>query len=145
MKIIREIKPRDEPRDGFANDTEREFAELLDSWGIAWEHEPHFYYGDDPNRPPGDSPRGYRPDFWLCELGIYVEIYANERWSRDHKLVGKKTHKIRWLSTYTNEAALLLSKRNWPKNLEDFLYLVRRSTIGATLEHYEPSNPTISL
>lgn len=141
MTLIKMEMPREMPRQDFANETEREFTQLLDVWGIDWEYEPHFFYEDDPDRPAGDSPHGYRPDLWLPGLGVYVEIYANKTWSRNHKLVGHKRARIRWLSFHENEATYLVSRRSWPEDRDDFLRQVRRAMIASAFEHYDPIPP----
>ncbi|HXG76172.1 MAG TPA: hypothetical protein VNJ53_06350 [Gaiellaceae bacterium] len=57
--------------DGFAHPVERELARLFDAHGIAWEYEPHTFVlerdGD------GTVREAFTPDFYLPELGLYVE------------------------------------------------------------------------
>ena len=55
----------------WANSTE-EFAALLDSYGIVWQHEPHQFpiaFDDD-----GNPTEFFTPDFYLPETDEYIEL-----------------------------------------------------------------------
>ncbi len=72
----------------FAHPSERLFAALLDLHGIRWEYEPVEFAlrWDDEGSPSG----GFRPDFWLPELGCFVELTT-----ADQRLVTRKNAKVR--------------------------------------------------
>ena len=56
----------------FAHAAEAEVAGLLDFWGVRWEYEPHTYpLVEDAT---GHVTESFTPDFWLPELGCYLEI-----------------------------------------------------------------------
>jgi anti-anti-sigma factor len=57
--------------DNFAHPVERELARLFDQHGIAWEYEPHTFvleWAAD-----GSIREGFTPDFFLPEIGVYLE------------------------------------------------------------------------
>lgn len=75
-------------RASFAHPSERLFATLLDLYDIAWSYEPVEFplHWDDLGRPT----RGFRPDFYLPDQRLFVELtYA------DQKLVTRKNAKVR--------------------------------------------------
>jgi hypothetical protein len=82
----------DPDRDGcrFAHESERQFARLLDFYGVAWEYEPtEFTLEWDPLGRPS---QGFRPDFYLPAYDLYIEITT-----LNQRLVTKKNRKIRRL------------------------------------------------
>jgi hypothetical protein len=88
----------DEPGDGplpheavaFAHGSERQFATLLDFYGIAWQYEPHTFVleRDAAGRPV----EAFSPDFYLPAYDLYIEITTLRQ-----KLVTKKNRKVRRL------------------------------------------------
>lgn len=72
----------------FAHPSERLFAALLDVHGIRWEYEPVEFTlrWDDEGHPSG----GFRPDFWLPDIGWFVELTT-----ADQRLVTRKNAKVR--------------------------------------------------
>lgn len=64
------------------------FAALLDVRGIRWEYEPVEFTlrWDDEGSPSG----GFRPDFWLPDIGWFVELTT-----ADQRLVTRKNAKVR--------------------------------------------------
>jgi len=74
----------------FAHESERQFARLLDFYGIAWEYEPvEFVLEWDEQREPVQA---FRPDFYLPEHDLFIEITT-----LNQKLVTKKNRKVRRL------------------------------------------------
>ena len=55
----------------FAHPVERELARLYDHYGIAWEYEPHTIVLE--RHADGSVREAFTPDFFLPELGVYVE------------------------------------------------------------------------
>ena len=56
----------------FANRSERRFARILDFYRLRWEYEPHtFPLVWDRS---GNATQSFTPDFWLPDLGVYVEL-----------------------------------------------------------------------
>jgi hypothetical protein len=72
----------------FAHESEVRFARILDFYGVRWEYEPVEFAleWDDSGRPVS----GFRPDFWLPEPGLFVEVTT-----LNQRLVTKKNGKVR--------------------------------------------------
>jgi hypothetical protein len=72
----------------FAHPSERLFAALLDLYEERWEYEPVEFplRWDDRGFPIA----GFRPDFWLPERGIFIELTT-----ADQRLVTRKNGKVR--------------------------------------------------
>lgn len=82
-------RPRAEEVD-FAHNSERQFALLLDFYGIDWDYEPRsFPINWDRN---GDPRQYFTPDFHLPDEDLYIEITT-----MNQKLVTKKNRKVRML------------------------------------------------
>lgn len=87
-EIISEIKAIKEP--DFAHPSEKEFANILDMHNIKWEYEPtEFPLEWDAE---GNIIFGFRPDFYLVEHDIYIELTT-----RQQKYVTEKNKKMRLL------------------------------------------------
>jgi len=74
----------------FAHNSERQFAKLLDFYGIEWEYEPRTFTleRDRDGRPA----QAFSPDFYLPAYDLYIEITT-----LNQKLVTKKNRKARRL------------------------------------------------
>jgi hypothetical protein len=76
------------PRPNFAHASEAEMARILDFYQVRWEYEPHVF--------PvvwnleGAVVESFSPDFWLPDLGLYLEMTTLRQ-----KLVRKKNRKLR--------------------------------------------------
>jgi hypothetical protein len=75
---------------GFAHNSERQFAKLLDFYGIEWQYEPHTFVLDRDE--DGHPTQAFSPDFFLPAYGLYIEITTLKQ-----KLVTKKNRKVRRL------------------------------------------------
>ncbi len=74
----------------FAHNSERQFASLLDFYGIAWAYEPvEFVLAQDVEGRPTIA---MRPDFYLPAYDLFIEITT-----LNQKLVTKKNAKVRRL------------------------------------------------
>jgi hypothetical protein len=72
----------------FAHNSERQFAKLLDFYGIAWDYEPRtFILEHDKDGRPSQA---FTPDFYLPAYDLYIEITT-----LNQKLVTKKNRKAR--------------------------------------------------
>src|SRR5439155_2195257 len=60
---------RNTPR--FAHPVEQEIARIFDEHGIEWEYEPHTFVLE--RNGDGSVHEAFTPDFYLPELGVYVE------------------------------------------------------------------------
>ena len=74
----------------FAHDSERQFARLLDFYGIEWEYEPVEFVLDWDSE--GEPTQAFRPDFYLSAHDLFIEITT-----LNQKLVTKKNRKVRRL------------------------------------------------
>ena len=74
----------------FAHASERQFAKLLDFYGIDWEYEPTSFDIDFDKE--GRVLQRFTPDFYLPEFDLYIEITT-----LNQKLVTKKNRKVRRL------------------------------------------------
>ncbi len=74
----------------FAHNSERQFAKLLDFYGITWEYEPRTFTLDRDK--DGRPMQAFTPDFYLPAYDLYIEITT-----LNQKLVTKKNRKARRL------------------------------------------------
>src|SRR5881392_2632453 len=74
----------------FAHNSERQFAKLLDFYGIVWDYEPKTFTleWDRQGRPS----QAFSPDFYLPAYDLFIEITT-----LNQKLVTKKNRKVRRL------------------------------------------------
>ena len=88
----RRPSPSSSPHDAveFAHNSERQFAKLLDFYGIEWEYEPHTFVLE--HDPRGNPLEAFSPDFFLPAYDLYIEITTLKQ-----KLVTKKNRKVRKL------------------------------------------------
>ena len=85
----------------FAHESERRFARILDFYGVQWEYEPvEFALEWDKD---GHPMSGFRPDFWLPEPGLFVEVTT-----LNQRLVTKKNGKVRRLKELYPEVRVTL-------------------------------------
>ena len=81
-------QPHEQTR--FAHNSERQFAKLLDFYGIAWEYEPRTFILEWDRQ--GGPTQAFTPDFYLPAHDLYIEITT-----LNQKLVTKKNGKVRRL------------------------------------------------
>lgn len=74
--------------DLFAHPVERELARVFDEHGIVWEYEPHTFVLE--RHPDGSVREALTPDFFLPELGLYVECTVMRQ-----SLTSRKRQKVR--------------------------------------------------
>ncbi len=74
----------------FAHNSERQFARLLDFYGIHWEYEPRTFTLEHDRA--GNPAQAFTPDFYLPAYDLYIEITT-----LNQKLVTKKNRKARRL------------------------------------------------
>ncbi len=72
----------------FAHPSERLFAALLDLSGERWEYEPVEFPLEWNSH--GSPVSGFRPDFYLPRLGLFIELTT-----ADQRLVTRKNRKVR--------------------------------------------------
>ncbi|MCW2950253.1 MAG: hypoxanthine phosphoribosyltransferase [Thermoleophilia bacterium] len=87
-RLWRNFRGTIEPR--FVTESERECAELLDFYGIAWEYEPVMFVLETDDQ--GRVSEAFRPDFYLPELNLFLEVTTMKQ-----ELVTRKNRKVRKL------------------------------------------------
>jgi bifunctional protein TilS/HprT len=75
----------------FAHNSERQFAKLLDFYGIVWQYEPHTFTLQWDRA--GNPQQAFTPDFYLPAYDLHIEITT-----LNQKLVTKKNRKVRRLA-----------------------------------------------
>jgi hypothetical protein len=95
----------------FAHDSERRLAALFEFHDIAWEYEPVEFALDWDGG--GNAVSGFRPDFFLPEYDLFVELTTLQQ-----RLVTKKNRKLRRLRELHPEIRVEILYRR------DFLNLV---------------------
>jgi hypothetical protein len=84
------FEPLQSDSTGFAHASERQFAQLLDFYGIRWTYEPTSF--DIEWDQEGVVTRRFTPDFYLPDFDLFIEITT-----LNQKLVTKKNRKVRLL------------------------------------------------
>ncbi len=95
------------PVAGFAHPSEQLLANLLTLYGVSWRYEPVEFpiAWDDQGR----AVRGFRPDFYLPEHQLFVELTVSEQ-----RLVTKKNQKVRaFRSLYPELAIVVVYQRDF--------------------------------
>ncbi len=111
--------PKREPA-RFANESEEEFARLLDFYGIEWEYEPRSF----PLRYEGDRlVEAFTPDFYLPSLDLYIELTTLKQ-----GLVTDKHRKLRQLREQFPDIQIKLLYR------KDYLRLLAKYGFGPLSE-----------
>lgn len=91
----------------FAHNSERQFAKLLDFYGIAWEYEPRTFTLEHDR--DGRPVQAFSPDFYLPAYDLYIEITT-----MNQKLVTKKNRKARRLvEQYPDVTIRVLYQRDY--------------------------------
>ena len=91
----------------FAHGSEREFAKLLDFYGVVWEYEPRtFALARDAT---GATTGAFTPDFYLPAFGVYLELTTLQQ-----RLVTRKNRKVRRLrELYPEVVVRVLYQRDY--------------------------------
>ena len=110
------------PQDQFAHPSERAFARLLNLYGFAWSYEPVEFPLEWNEL--GVPVRAFRPDFYLPERHLFIELTVLEQ-----RLVTKKNQKVRRFRALYPEVELLVVYQR------DFVALLEQHGLG-TLATY---------
>lgn len=90
----------------FQHNSERQFARLLDFYGIEWQYEPRtFVLETDAD---GNPKQAFTPDFFLAEYELFVEVTT-----MNQKLVTKKNRKARRLREQHGVRVKVLYQRDY--------------------------------
>jgi hypothetical protein len=94
----------DRGRRVFAHDIEKEFAHILDYYGIPWQYEPRSFPLTLDEE--GKTTTAFAPDFYLPEEDLYIELTTMRP-----KLITHKNRKVRLLKELYPEINIKLLKR----------------------------------
>ncbi len=94
--------------DDFAHPVERELARLFDEHGIAWEYEPHTFVLERDDR--GNVREAFTPDFYLPQLGLYVECTVMRQ-----ELTNRKRRKVRKARERAGLTVEMLCRRDFDR------------------------------
>ena len=99
----------------FSHPSEREFAKILDFYGVHWEYEPRSFL----LKSEGDRVvEMFTPDFYLSDLDLYVELTTMRQ-----SLVTRKNRKLRRLKElYPEINIILLYRRDYHRLLAKYGY-----------------------
>ena len=102
----------------FAHPSEQSFASILDFYNITWRYEPRtFVLARDVE---GNPTEGFRPDFYLPDLDLYIELTT-----RRQRLITKKNRKLRRLrECFPGVNVMMLCRHDW-ETLADKYNLAR--------------------
>jgi hypothetical protein len=99
----------------FANESEREFAKILDFYKIRWQYEPKTFPLEFDSE--GNAVLSFSPDFYLPDLDLYIELTT-----LNQNLVTKKNKKIRKLrELYPDINIKLFYKKDYDSLLFKFV------------------------
>ena len=112
----------------FAHESERQFARLLDFYGISWDYEPRTFPIEF--APDGSATGFFTPDFYLPEEEVFIEITT-----MNQKLVTKKNRKVRQLAERHPDVRCKIFYQR------DFLHLLIKYGLDAPA-HLEAAPPT---
>jgi hypothetical protein len=104
-------------QDQFAHPSERAFARLLNLYGFAWSYEPVEFPLEWNEL--GVPVRAFRPDFYLPERHLFIELTVLEQ-----RLVTKKNQKVRRFRALYPEVELLVVYQR------DFVALLEQHGLG---------------
>jgi hypoxanthine phosphoribosyltransferase len=91
----------------FAHNAERQFASLLDFYGVTWAYEPHTFVLE--RAEDGSPTSAFAPDFFLPDHERYIEVTT-----LDQRLVTRKHRKLRRLAElYPEIDVTLLYQRDY--------------------------------
>jgi len=99
----------------FANESEKEFARILDFYKIKWQYEPKTFPLEFDN--DGIPTLSFTPDFYLTDLDLFIELTT-----LNQNLVTKKNKKIRKLrELYPDVNIKLFYKKDYDSLLFKFV------------------------
>ncbi len=92
----------------FAHPVEQALARVFDEHGIAWEYEPHTFVLERDER--GNVREGFTPDFFLPDLGVYIECTVMRQ-----ALTRRKRRKARKTQERTGAIVEIVFRRDFDR------------------------------
>ena len=116
----------------FAHNSERQFAKLLDFYGISWQYEPTTFVLEWDRQ--GNPVQAFCPDFYLPAYDLYIEITT-----LNQRLVTKKNRKLRrLLELHPNVNVKMLYQRDYLALLVKYGLEEPSQLADAGLDEVEP-------
>jgi hypothetical protein len=116
----------------FAHNSERQFAKLLDFYGITWEYEPREFVLERDR--DGNPVQAFCPDFYLPGEDIFIEVTT-----LNQKLVTKKNRKVRRLQEmYPEIKVKIFYQRDYLNLLVKYGLEQPSQLVDAGLDEVEP-------
>lgn len=116
----------------FAHNSERQFAKLLDFYGIAWEYEPREFVLERDRL--GNPVQAFCPDFYLPSEDLFIEVTT-----LNQKLVTKKNRKVRRLQEMHPEIKIkIFYQRDYLNLLVKYGLEEPSQLVDAGLDEVEP-------
>ena len=123
----------------FAHASEAEMARILNFYQVRWEYEPHTF--PIQWNVEGDVVESFSPDFWLPDLGLYLEMTTLRQ-----KLVRKKNRKLRRvLELYPDLRVKLFYARDFRALMLKFGKLALADALSGTLGQVVPERPAVAV
>ncbi len=98
----------------FAHDSERQFAALLDFYGIDWRYEPDTFVLS--RNESGEVTEAFTPDFYLPQFDRYVEITTARQ-----RYISRKNSKVRRArERYPHIDVMVLCQRDYRRLLSKY-------------------------
>jgi hypothetical protein len=123
----------------FAHASEAEMSRILDFYAVRWEYEPHTFpilWNLD-----GDVVESFAPDFYLPDLGLYLEMTTLRQ-----KLVRKKNRKLRRLKElYPDLNVKLFYARDFRALMLKYGRLALVDGLSGTLGHVADPHGSLTL
>ena len=96
---------------------EREVAELLREMGIKWSYEHPVFVWDENKRP-----RVWAPDFYLTNLGIYVEVCGSKDFNYEYrrKIFDTNGYRVIFLHLYKDKPKWIFHLLNYIEKIMEF-------------------------
>jgi hypothetical protein len=99
----------------FANESEKEFAKILDFYRIRWQYEPKTFPLEFDEK--GNPTLSFTPDFYLPDLDLFIELTT-----LNQNLVTKKNRKIKKIrELYPDINIKLFYKKDYDSLLFKFM------------------------
>ena len=116
----------------FAHNSERQFAKLLDFYGIAWDYEPREFILERDRE--GNPVQAFCPDFYLPSEDLFIEVTT-----LNQKLVTKKNRKVRRLQEqYPEVKVKIFYQRDYLNLLVKYGLEEPSQLVDAGLDEVEP-------
>jgi len=98
---------------------EREVADLLKEMGIKWRYEHPVFVWDDNKRP-----RVWAPDFYLIQLGLYVEVCGSEDFNYEYrkKILYENGYQVIFLHLYKDKPKWIFHLLNYLEKISDYRF-----------------------